>query len=328
MPERSGAFAADLAALFRDPAGVTELRGAFSTDDDSTLSAGVFLQRCAARDTGTSLDPSNERNPGNVVAAARWIALTAMAEPWLGAVRTWHDTQSALRDPAISPAAEQELYWRMAGGWPATPEHLAEHLRAWPIAGADPELVAALSDALCRDGTFRYSFDSVTARVSEIGERVALGQLVLRMALPGQPLLFAEDVDGVAGLRTDRSERTAGDFTVAGRSPTTPRTVLLAHLQRLRASRPEPFALPLLPIEVPAGADANDRVCCFLRGDQLLVAVAVGDRATGARGWVLPKEAAGSWRDELTGRTYELPDRASLAGILGPDGRAVLTRAA
>lgn len=311
MPER---FAADLAALFRDPAGVTELRSAFHSDDDSTLSSAVFLQRCAARKPRATLDARSAASPGNLIAAARWVGMTAMAEPWLGAVRTWHETQGASRDPAITPAAEQELYWRLAGGWPLTTAELLEHLAAWPIGDVDSGRLAALTE----DEAFRYTFDGAAARVREIGERVALGQLVLRMTVPGQPLLYPEDIDGVARLWPEHAGTPTADPQ---------RGALLDALQGLRDDRPELFELPLTAVDIPPGAAADDRVCCFLRGDQLLVAVAVGDRSTGACGWVLPPEAGGRWRDHLTGRTFELPDRASLAGILGPDGRAVLTRA-
>jgi len=326
MAERFGTFAADLAALFRDPAGVTELRGAFPSDDDSTLSAAVFLQRCAARAEQTTLDPEVPRSPGNLIAAARWIGLTAMAEPWLGAVRTWHDTQAAARDAAISSAVEQELYWRLAGGGLPSAEQLITHLEAWPIAGAPAAALAALGAALCEDGTFRYSFEGVAARVAEIGERVALGQLVIRMTVSGTPLVVPEDATGEAWLKLDRGDRSDSGSTSVATEPTTPRGALLGRLLSLRSRGPELFRLPLRPLETAAASTSEDRVCCFLRGDQLLVAVAVGDRATGACGWRLPDEAAGTWRDELTGRVFELPDRASLAGILGPDGRAVLTR--
>jgi hypothetical protein len=73
---------------------------------------------------------------------------------------------------------------------------------------------------------------------------------------------------------------------------------------------------------VPAGDD----VVAFLRGDAVLVAVAVRDGATGAQDWELPDVAAGRWRDALTGEEYDLPDGATLGGVLGPDGRALLER--
>jgi hypothetical protein len=75
---------------------------------------------------------------------------------------------------------------------------------------------------------------------------------------------------------------------------------------------------------VPAGDD----VLAFLRGTDVLVAVAIRDGATGAGGWTLPAAAAGRWRDVLTGEEFDLPDGATLGGVLGPDGRALLERVA
>jgi hypothetical protein len=73
---------------------------------------------------------------------------------------------------------------------------------------------------------------------------------------------------------------------------------------------------------IPAGDDT----VAYLRGTDILVAVAIRDTATGVSGWELPTAATGRWRDTLTAEEYELPDGATLAGILGPTGRALLER--
>jgi (1->4)-alpha-D-glucan 1-alpha-D-glucosylmutase len=88
----------------------------------------------------------------------------------------------------------------------------------------------------------------------------------------------------------------------------------------LRRRRPEAFMGEYVPI--PAG----EGVVAFLRGVDVLVAVAVRDDATGAGGWELPAAATGSWRDVLNGEDYDLPEGATPGGILGPDGRALLER--
>jgi (1->4)-alpha-D-glucan 1-alpha-D-glucosylmutase len=87
----------------------------------------------------------------------------------------------------------------------------------------------------------------------------------------------------------------------------------------LRARRPEAFAGAYTPI--PAGDD----VCAFMRGDDVLVAVALRDGWT-VDSWTLAAAAEGRWRDVLTDAVYELPGRASAAGVLGPEGRALLER--
>jgi (1->4)-alpha-D-glucan 1-alpha-D-glucosylmutase len=87
----------------------------------------------------------------------------------------------------------------------------------------------------------------------------------------------------------------------------------------VRRRRPEPFAGAYTPI--PAGDD----VCAFLRGDDVLVAVAVRDLWRPER-WSLPPGIDGTWRDVVTGAEFELPTHASAAGVLGPEGRALLER--
>jgi (1->4)-alpha-D-glucan 1-alpha-D-glucosylmutase len=87
----------------------------------------------------------------------------------------------------------------------------------------------------------------------------------------------------------------------------------------LRRRRPDAFAGAYTPI--PAGDD----VCAYLRGDDVLAAVAVRDRWR-ADAWSLPAGVEGTWRDVLTGAEFELPSNASAAGVLGPEGRAALER--
>jgi hypothetical protein len=45
-----------------------------------------------------------------------------------------------------------------------------------------------------------------------------------------------------------------------------------------------------------------------------------------APSWSLAAGAEGTWRDVLTGAEFELPGNATAAGVLGPEGRAVLER--
>lgn len=318
MPETHGAFAADLAALFRDPAGVTELGAISRGQDDATLPTRVFLERSARRDEAAPLDAWAGPRPGNLIALARWIGLTAMAGPWLGAVRTWHETQAHARPAGIGEDAEHALFWRLVGGWPVEPDVAAAHLGAWPVPGADPDALAAYARTLCASEHVRSEFGAVAARAAEIGDRIALAQLVLRLTLPGRPCLYPEDATGEPELATGHGPRAPASRLAAGAAAGA-RARLLDRLGAVTASG------PVRPI--PAGEEPHDRVCAFARGEELIVAVVVGDRATGATGWQLPAELQGRWRNVLDDAEYELPDRATLAGVLGPTGRAVLTRA-
>lgn len=277
----SSEFASDLAALFRDPQGVTELRS-LSAGDDATLQPAVFLRRAARRSADQPLDPRLADSPGDLRAAARWLAITAMAAPWIGAVETWHATQAEIRPAEVDLATEWRLYMRLAGLWPLTGEQIRGHLGTHPIGG---EPAVRFAEALCESGSFRYTFDGVVARVAEIGERIVAAQLVLVHTLPGVPV-------GTGGAPV--------------------------------ALRELPIAGPMAVIDT--AGDERERTCAFMRGEDLLVAIAVGDRSTGAAGWSLPPVAEGRWSDVLSGAEFELPDRASLAAVLGPAGRAVLKR--
>lgn len=283
-------FAADLDALLRDPCGVDVLAAVDPRAGRATIAAGDFL---AARGGHELLAPAA---PDGLVAATRELALSSMAEAWAGAVATWHETQADLRSrhaPGLGPQDEAELLRRLAACWP--PEDGAAPAAALGDLGPQP---VAYASALCADEPFRYGFEGAVARVAEIGARLARVSLLLRMTLPGRPVVVAGD---------DRE--------------------LAATLGRLRRDRPQPFIAPLEPITTAPMADPADRVCCFARGEQLIACACIGDRATGACGWDLPAWATGSWRELLSGVLYELPAGATLAGVAGSAGLAVLVPA-
>lgn len=282
-------FAADLDALLRDPEGVATLAAADPQAATATLAVADFL---AARGGDELLAPGDR---GGLVAATRELALSSMAEAWAGAVATWHETQAELRSlhaPALSCVEEAALLRRLAGSWPQQGGTVAAVL-------ADlGEQAVAYASALCGDESFRYGFDGAVARVAEIGARLARVSLLLRMTLPGTPVVVAAD---------DQQ--------------------LVATLGRLRCELPAPFTAPLEPIATGPCTDPADRVCCFARGERLIVCACIGDRATGACGWELPAWAGGSWRELFSGVIYELPAGATLAGVLGSGGLAVLVPA-
>lgn len=282
-------FAADLDALLRDPDGVATLAAVDPGAGTATLVVADFL---AARGGDELLAPGDR---GGLVAATRELALSSMAEAWVGAVATWHETQAELRSlhaPALSRAEEAALLRRLAGAWPQ------QGGAAIAVLADLGEQAVAYAGALCGDESFRYGFDGAVARVAEIGARLARVSLLLRMTLPGTPVVVAGD---------DRE--------------------LATRLGRLRRELPAPFTAPLEPIATGPCTDPADRVCCFARGERLIVTACIGDRATGACGWELPAWAGGSWRELLSGVIHELPAGATLAGVLGSGGLAVLVPA-
>jgi (1->4)-alpha-D-glucan 1-alpha-D-glucosylmutase len=276
---------------------------------------------------------------------ARLVALTWMAEEWAGAVRSWFEVNAELRDEKLgapTPAEELLIYQTLAGAWPIEADRLEAYLekalREAKVSSnwIDPDLeheaaVKRFAVDLLDHGPFRYGFDVIASRVAELGARVALAQTLLKLTVPGLPDTYQGDELSKLAL-VDPDNRRPVDWSAHARAlralrdgaPPTGETIKL-HLTvaalDLRRRRPEAFATNNY-VPVPAGDD----VVAFLRGTDVLVAVAIRDGATGAGGWELPAAAAGRWRDVLTGEEYELPDGATLGGVLGPDARALLER--
>jgi (1->4)-alpha-D-glucan 1-alpha-D-glucosylmutase len=273
---------------------------------------------------------------------ARLVALTAMADEWAGAVRSWFEVNASLRTKAApTPAEELLIYQTLVGAWPIEADRLEPYLekalREAKVSSnwIDPDLeheaaVKAFAVGLLDHGPFRYGFDVIASRVADLGARIALAQTLLKLTVPGMPDVYQGDELQALSL-VDPDNRRPVDWDArrealaalrAGAPPTaeTAKLHLVAAALDLRRRRPEAFTGDYTP--VPAGDD----VVAFLREDSVLVAVAVRDGATGAGGWELPPAAAGRWRDVLGGEEYELPDGATLGGVLGPDGRALLER--
>lgn len=273
---------------------------------------------------------------------ARLCALSAMADEWCGAVRSWFDVNAPLRvGGAPTPAEELLIYQTLVGAWPIEAERLEAYLEkalreakvttSWIEPDLEHEAaVKRFAVALLDHGPFRYGFDVVVDRVAALGERVALTQTLLKLTVPGVPDVYQGDelwalslVDPDNRRPVDWDERRRALAALrAGQPPAREHAKLhvVAAALDLRRRRPEAFAGSYTP--VPAGDD----VVAFLRGDAVLVACTIRDGATGAGGWELPPGAAGRWRDVLSGEEHDLPDAATLAGVLGPDGRALLER--
>ncbi|MCW3039756.1 MAG: treY [Solirubrobacterales bacterium] len=277
-------------------------------------------------------------------ARARLGVLAGLGQEWAGAVRRWRTDNVALRASDTAPTATEELliYQTLISVWPIEMDRLEPYLiKAMREAKqgtnwiepdeAHERAVLDFAAALLEHGPFRYGFDGWAARVADAGARAALGQTLLKLTSPGVPDVYQGDetlflalVDPDNRREVDWDARHAAlDALRAGEPPAREHAKL--HLVwkalRLRAELPAAFTGTYTPI--PAG----EGVCAFLRGEDVLVAVAVRDTATGAEGWALPAAAAGRWRSVLDDAEHELPDGASLASVLGPDGRALLRRA-
>jgi (1->4)-alpha-D-glucan 1-alpha-D-glucosylmutase len=300
-----------------------------------------------------------KRLPGNLLVSsthdtkrtgdvrARLVALTWMPDEWAGAVRSWFEVNAPLRDDKLAaptPVEELLIYQTLAGAWPIAADRLEAYLEkamreaklasSWITPDVRHEAaVKRFAVDLLDHGPFRYGFDVIASRVAEVGARVALAQTLIKLTVPGMPDTYQGDELWKLAL-VDPDNRRPVDWAAhrealaalrAGAPPTgeTIKLHLTAAALDLRRRRPEPFAINNY-VAVPAGDD----VLAFARGTEVLVAVAIRDGATGVGGWELPAAAAGRWRDVLTGEEYELPDGATLSGVLGPEGRALLERVA
>jgi len=269
---------------------------------------------------------------------ARLLGLTAMAADWAAAVRSWHEVNASLG--SIPWPEELLVYQTLLGAWPIEADRLEPYLEKalreakltsnWIEPDLEHEAkVKAFAVGLLGHGPFRYGFDGVVARATGLGERIALAQTLLKLTCPGMPDVYQGDelwalslVDPDNRRPVDWAARRAALDALRGGQPPTRETAklhLVWRLLDLRRRRPDAFAGAYTP--VPAGED----VCAFLRGDDVLVAVALRERWR-PPAWSLPPAAEGTWRDVLTHAEFELPAGASAAGVLGPEGRAVLER--
>ena len=159
------------------------------------------------------------------------------------------------------------------------------------------------------------------------GDRAALGQLVLKLTVPGVPDIYQGDELPFRAL-VDPDNRRPVDFDyrqamlrrLMGGSPPVTETrkmFVTLRLLGLRARRPAPFAGDYVPLQAGAGA------CAFLRGGDVLVVVAV--RGTPFEG-SLAGLPGGSWRDVLRGEERLFDSRESVARVVGEHGVAVFER--
>ncbi|MFN2468806.1 MAG: malto-oligosyltrehalose synthase [Gaiellaceae bacterium] len=253
---------------------------------------------------------------------ARIGALAGMAEEWREHVLRWRELNAPLRTgPAPDAAEEYLIYQTLVGAWPLEAERLEAYVEkalreakrntAW--VDGDPAWEAgakAFARALYGHRPFLDSFEPFATRVAAAGERAALGQLLLMLTAPGVPDLYQGDelwslslVDPDNRRPVDWPRRRRALAELRRWAPATRATAKLALIRTvlaLRAELPGAFAGSYEPVE--AGPD----VCTFLRGGEVLVAVALRPGAA--------FEPGPGWRDALPGRSLEA-DPHLLVGV-------------
>jgi (1->4)-alpha-D-glucan 1-alpha-D-glucosylmutase len=270
---------------------------------------------------------------------ARIGALSALAEQWGEHVRRWYALTEELAQDGAPDAHERYLLFQtLAGAHPIAPERLegyvekalreAKRNTSWVQQDHDWEgRVKRFAVALLSHQPFLADFEPFVAALAAAGERSALGQLLLKLTVPGLPDVYQGDelldlslVDPDNRRAVDwEQRRTALAELRAGAQPTraTMKLHLISRSLELRARRPAAFVGAYTPLE--AGPDA----CAFTRGDgELLVAVALRPAAEAAPLDVAP----GRYRDVLTGAEHDLAGATPVGRLVDRHGLALLER--
>jgi (1->4)-alpha-D-glucan 1-alpha-D-glucosylmutase len=250
---------------------------------------------------------------------ARIGALSTMPEAWAERVRHWLELT---RD--IEGGDDVERYFvlqTLVGAWPIEPERLQAYMEKalreakrttnWIEPDEEHEAaVQAFCAALFAHEPFRTDFDPFAAELARVGDRAALGQLLLKLTVPGLPDVYQGD-ELLSLSLVDPDNRRPVDWELrkrllsevrhgAGPTEDSRKLWLIVRALVLRRSRPAAFAGAYEPL------DAGPRTVAFLRGGEVLVAAALRDDGDPVE---LP---AGRWRDALAGGEREGGDRVDL----------------
>jgi (1->4)-alpha-D-glucan 1-alpha-D-glucosylmutase len=276
-------------------------------------------------------------------ARARLGVLSAIASEWETRVRSWYAlTEPLVQDGAPDMHERYLLFQTLVAVWPVTPERLKGYVdKALREAKRNTNWVDqdhAWEDRVKRFGVALLTHEPflsdflpfLEGEVAPAGERSALGQLLLKLTVPGVPDIYNGD-ELIDLSLVDPDNRRPVDWDVRrsalsalreGAAEPTRETMKLHVIARalaLRAARPEVFAGAYEPIE--AGPD----VCAFTRGGGGEVLVVVILRESGRDAVI--DVPAGGYVDALSGREVS-PDGATTAGsLVGPDGLGLLERA-
>jgi len=269
---------------------------------------------------------------------ARIDALSSMPDEWATHVGRWFELTNSHRDGGAPDDVERYfLFQTLVGAWPIGTERIEAYMEKalreakrntnWTRPNDDWEdAVRRFARSLYTDEAFLADFEPFARRVAAVGERASLGQLVLKLTAPGIPDMYEGDELAFRAL-VDPDNRRPVDFDwrqamlrrlMGGASPDaeTRKLFVTLRLLGLRARRPEPFAGIYEPL------DAGPSTCAFVRGGDVLVAVAV--RSGPVEGTI--EAPRGQWRDVLRGEERSFGSRTRAQDIFSELGIAVFER--
>jgi (1->4)-alpha-D-glucan 1-alpha-D-glucosylmutase len=272
---------------------------------------------------------------------ARIVALTWTPSEWEAHVRSWLELTEDICDGGPDDVERYFLFQTLVGAWPIESERIEAYMEKalreakrntnWIEPNRDWEdRVLRFCRALYDHRPFLEDFVPFVERAKPLGEQIALGMLALKLTAPGVPDIYQGDeleflalVDPDNRRPVDWEWRQAMLARLSGGSPPDAATIkmwLTRRLLQLRIRRPEAFAGAYQPLT------AGERCVAFVRGDEVLVAVAVGPPEAQTRDEDVLEGAAGEWQDVLAGELRTLGAQTPLRELLGEHGIAVLER--
>jgi (1->4)-alpha-D-glucan 1-alpha-D-glucosylmutase len=271
---------------------------------------------------------------------ARIGALASMPDEWRAHVERWMEHTERLREDGAPDDVERYFVFQtLAGAWPIECARMQAYVEKalreakrntnWIEPNQEWEqAVSRFVAALYEDQMFLADFEPFAESLATAGDRAALGQLVLKLTVPGIPDIYQGDelsfralVDPDNRRPVDWDWRQAMLRRLMGGGPPdaeTRKLFLILRLLGLRARRPELFTSGYTPVP------ASDTVCAFMRGDDLLVLVAVRGAVEAGAGRL--EGPGGRWRNVLRGEEHALSGSVAVGELLGRRGLAVFER--
>ena len=210
---------------------------------------------------------------------ARIGALAGMADEFAVHVRRWLSVSRSLTSGgAPTPVEQYFIFQTLLGAWPISAERFAGYLEKamreakqhtnWIEPDARHEAaVQRFAAQLLTHREFLRDFEPFQRRVAEAGDAAALGQLLLKLTVPGIPDIYQGD-ELLSLSLVDPDNRRAVDWEArrAALSDPPPKLDLIRRALALRARRPQAFSGTYEPLR--AGPDA----VAFTRGGEVLAA--------------------------------------------------------
>ncbi|WP_028062294.1 alpha-amylase family glycosyl hydrolase [Solirubrobacter soli] len=284
-----------------------------------SMSVDAFHAANAARPPKNLLVTQTHDTKRSGDVRARIGALAGMADEFAAHTRTWLNAcRSLTAGGAPTPAEQHFIFQTLLGVWPISPERLEQYLMkamreakqhtTWiAVNEAHEEAVQRFARALLTHRDFLRDFLPFQERVAEAGDRAALGQLLLKLTVPGVPDIYqGDELLRLSLVDPDNRREVDWDERRAALEDPPPKLDLILRALGLRAERPEVFAGSYAPLA--AGPDA----IAFVRGEAVVAGVLLRGEPVAL---TLPP---GDWRDVLGERT--------VSGTLTLDGLALLSR--